>query len=715
MRGECAEPAFPTVTRGGLRAVGSENAVPDSAFPPPSHFFSRPAPASIRPTTNPLAGPASRVRGSGRNAGSADALRCSWFEGGTAISQTIAPQPGPTAAGDLERRVADILDGLGEGFITFDLAWRITYCNRAAAAHLGLDPETALGQVIWDLVDNPPEGALRRFLARAMAERITAEEEVPSDLHPGRWLQFRVFPLHDGLCLNFRDVTERRAQAQRERAQAERLAQLESRRAFMLEVADTLRALSDPEQILAAAARLLGERLGAARTGYAQISEDGARMVILGDWSRGDVERLTGVTLSLDIFGSEALATLKADRPLLIRDVTTDPRTAAFAEGYRGVQVGALLDVPLVREGRLEAFVFSSCPEPHAWTPEDVALAEDVAARTWSALGRARSEIALRESEARFRAMADSAPAPVWVTSAAGGIEFVNRAFSELAGKSPEELMGNAWLSLMHPEDLQRVGPVREAALAELTPFNWTARFRGADGQYRWMRASSQPRFDSSGAFQGYVGIAMDVTDARRAQERQQLLINELNHRVKNTLATVQSLAHQTLREGMVTREARDRFTDRLLALSAAHNVLTRENWESAELSEIAREAVRPYNDPQAPRVLLEGPTARVAPNVALAVSMALHELATNAVKYGALSVPGGRVAVAWRFAPAGDAVELEWRETGGPPVTPPEGRGSGFGSRLLIQGLAAELGAPAELDYRPEGVVCRLRAPLAR
>jgi two-component sensor histidine kinase len=224
------------------------------------------------------------------------------------------------------------------------------------------------------------------------------------------------------------------------------------------------------------------------------------------------------------------------------------------------------------------------------------------------------------------------------------------------------------------------------------------------------MRAAAQPRFDDSGVFQGYVGLAVDVTEQRRADERQRLLINELNHRVKNTLATVQSLAHQTLREGVPTREGRQRLTDRLLALSAAHNVLTQENWEAADVADIVREAMRPYDVVRPPRIRAQGPPVRVAPNVALALSMALHELATNAVKYGALSVDEGRVSLTWAVSEG--RLHVTWRETGGPPVVKPSA--TGFGSRLLIHGLAAELRAPAEILYEPSGLVCHLTAPVA-
>jgi PAS domain S-box-containing protein len=315
----------------------------------------------------------------------------------------------------------------------------------------------------------------------------------------------------------------------------------------------------------------------------------------------------------------------------------------------------------------------------------------------------------LAESEQRFRAMADSAPSPVWVTDERGGLEFANQAFQALAGRSMADLRGDGWISILHPEDRARIAASRAITSASRAASAWEARFK-VHGEWRWMRTASSARFDEAGAFRGYVGMAMDVTDTRRAEERQTLLINELNHRVKNTLATIQSLARQTLREGVSPRDARERLTDRLLALSAAHNVLTRENWEGADLAEIAREAVRPYDDTGA-RIEACGPPARLAPNVALALSMALHELATNALKYGALSAPEGHVTLAWSVAPSGDAIDLAWRERGGPPVSEPAT--TGFGSRLLA-GLGGELGAPADIRYDPAGLICRLRAPTA-
>lgn len=345
--------------------------------------------------------------------------------------------------------------------------------------------------------------------------------------------------------------------------------------------------------------------------------------------------------------------------------------------------------------------------EVHAYRIDDPALRR-VAVFFQDITERRRAETALRESEARFRAMADTAPAPVWVTTATGPVEFINTAFAELIGRPREELLGDAWIGLMHPDDIPGVVAQRQAARANLEPYVFEARFKSVRG-WRTMQASSRPRFDEGGCFAGYVGVAIDVTDIRNAQARQQLLIHELNHRVKNTLATVQSLAHQTVRGDIAADEARHRLTERLLALSAAHNVLTQESWEGAQLRQIVEETVRPYQavTAEGPRIAFEGDSVWLAPNAALAFSMALHELATNAAKYGALSVDGGRVTI--RCRADDDEVEMVWEERDGPPVDKPSG--SGFGLRLLERGLAADLGSSAKIEFRRTGVVCTLRA----
>ena len=220
-----------------------------------------------------------------------------------------------------------------------------------------------------------------------------------------------------------------------------------------------------------------------------------------------------------------------------------------------------------------------------------------------------------------------------------------------------------------------------------------------------------QPIEGPDGEAVGVFVEGSDVTDRVIGDRQQKLLLDELNHRVKNTLSTVQAIADQTLRTNADPGDFRRAFEARLMALSATHNLLTTTNWRSAELREVARLEFRPHG-PE--RYRLSGPPVSLSPAQALALGMLFHELATNAAKHGALSSGDGQVDVAWRVRRRGEARELEidWTERGGPPVAPPARRG--FGSRLIERGLQGQLGGDTTLDYAPGGLRCRLRLPLA-
>jgi two-component sensor histidine kinase len=229
-----------------------------------------------------------------------------------------------------------------------------------------------------------------------------------------------------------------------------------------------------------------------------------------------------------------------------------------------------------------------------------------------------------------------------------------------------------------------------------------------------WVEATSSTVRGPDGRFGYGVRMIQDVTARKEAENRQKLLVDELNHRVKNTLATVQALAAQTARKCTSASEFRSRFEPRLLALSAAHDRLTRRNWEGASLGEIAREELAAHSAPG--RTLkAHGPDLVLSPRASLSLSMALHELATNAVKHGALSVPGGQVELGWKVerdgGPFPTAVSLAWAESGGPP--PKAAMEEGFGSRLL-RVTAEELKGKMETHLDPAGFRWTLSFPLS-
>lgn len=208
------------------------------------------------------------------------------------------------------------------------------------------------------------------------------------------------------------------------------------------------------------------------------------------------------------------------------------------------------------------------------------------------------------------------------------------------------------------------------------------------------------------------VGEAMAAASAglRVADERQKLLMNELNHRVKNTLATVQSLAWQTLRRGVPPEVARERFEARLLSLSKTHNLLNQTGWDGASIIDILKIELEPYRGDGGPRFTLSGPDLMLPARTAVVLGMAVHEITTNAAKHGALSVPDGHVAVAWENPPG--RLNLDWRETGGPIVV--KTTRQGFGSRLIRQTIEQELAGEVNLRFDPDGLRCAIRISLS-
>jgi two-component sensor histidine kinase/PAS domain-containing protein len=252
--------------------------------------------------------------------------------------------------------------------------------------------------------------------------------------------------------------------------------------------------------------------------------------------------------------------------------------------------------------------------------------------------------------------------------------------------------------------------PLRRAMQgARIDEEEYTYQFN--DGTSRTLLTSAAALRADDGAIVGAVSVSLDISERKRSEEQRQLLINELNHRVKNTLATVQSIALQTLRGAASIPDAQAALTDRLIALAKAHDVLTRESWEGAELHDIVLDAIAPHGGRD--RFVVNGPPVRLAPSLSLTLALAFHELATNAVKYGALSAEAGTVRISWEVKD--DIIEQKvrvwWVERGGPTVQAPTRKG--FGSRLLERGFSAELDGAAAVDYAPEGVIWRIEAPI--
>jgi PAS domain S-box-containing protein len=328
---------------------------------------------------------------------------------------------------------------------------------------------------------------------------------------------------------------------------------------------------------------------------------------------------------------------------------------------------------------------------------------------------RKRAEETIRKREKSLRHLANTVPAFVWFADPDGSVHYLNDRWYEYTGQTPAEALPHGWANAIHPDDRARNAETWADARARGVLYEIEIRYRRRDGDYRWYLVRAEPMRDGArGRVLRWFGTCTDIDDQKLAEEHQELLIHELNHRVKNTLATVQSIAAQTLRNMQDPEHAKEAFENRLIALSRTHDVLTRENWEGASLSEIVSQAIEPYGSSGgANRLHMTGPAVRLSPRMALAIAMALQELATNAVKYGALSNATGEITIAWAVdddAPA-SRLRLRWEETGGPPVLAPTRRG--FGTRLIERSLAQDIDGTVRIEFAPTGLVCTADAPL--
>jgi PAS domain S-box-containing protein len=331
--------------------------------------------------------------------------------------------------------------------------------------------------------------------------------------------------------------------------------------------------------------------------------------------------------------------------------------------------------------------------------------------------GRHRAMEALRVSKERLQLALDAGVVGVWDWHIAEDRFFADEKFARLYGVDPELAAAGAplraFIANIHPDDVARVEIAIEKTVRTGGEYSSEYRLRQPDNSVRWVLARGYCLRDENGKPVRFPGAAVDISERKEAEEHRELLANELNHRVKNLMATVQAIANQSLREGTTLETARTAFGGRLKALANAQDVLMGgRGVGAADLGDVIKGAIEPFAE-DISRFRLDGCPVRLGPRSTLAVAMATHELCTNAAKYGALSQQGGQVDISWQIVPSadGDQLELRWTESGGPAVVPPARKG--FGARLVEHGLAAQLGGDAQVAYDPAGVVCTVRAPV--
>ena len=612
------------------------------------------------------------------------------------------------------------------------------------------------------------------------------------------------------------------------------------RQEFLLDLNDQLRSLDDPDAIMEATARSLGRFLAVDCAGYGEVDEERGVILVEREWSKGAIGN-EGRAYRLYDFLPSMMAELKQGRPIFVEDIKNDPRAdnPNVQAAYSTINARSALAVPLLKNQKLTAVLYMHSSEPRAWFGDELSLVEDVAERTWTAVEKARAELELRETDARFRLIAESLPALVWILNPKTELLYTNERWVTYSGLSPEEALGHSWTRAIHPDDMARMSEELVPVVTLHTPYVTEARYRSHEGLYRWHLIQGAPIHSPTGEFKGWVGtsvdihdlkvteealraseeqlrialqaakmgdwswdaatdvfalsdraaeifglprrsitkeelarqihpsdlprmieskmsaiqnqtqfstelrvrrlnddvqvwvaaqgqvtynqdgtlggmtgVVQDITDRKHAEERQQLLIRELHHRVKNTLATVQAIVGSTARTASSIDEFYQGFVGRIVSLARTHNLLTEDLWQKAALEDLVQTELGPYEDEARNRITVDGPHVELPSEAAVPIGMAIHELTTNAAKHGALSTFGGQVEVSWQIVQGEQPMlQFSWVEHGGPRVSTPTRQG--FGSRLLKRVLATQLQADVSMEFPEEGLRFSMKMPI--
>lgn len=314
-----------------------------------------------------------------------------------------------------------------------------------------------------------------------------------------------------------------------------------------------------------------------------------------------------------------------------------------------------------------------------------------------------RVQQAVRESEERFRMLAENISQFAWMAESDGHIFWFNKRWYEFTGFSDDDPIESNRRQVVHPDYRKQVVAKYNAAIAAGEDYEDTFPMRGKDGEYCWFLSRAQPIRNERGHIVRWFGTNTDITEQREQSEQIRLLLMEVNHRSKNMLTTIQALARRSApdEEGFIAR-----FEDRVQSLAINQDILVGREWREVPIDELVRLQLAFIHDAPG-EFRLDGPPLSLAPRAAEVIGMALHELATNSLKYGALSTETGSVDIGWSHGPDGSGVQFWWRESGGPAVVRPQH--NGFGMTLIRDVPQHNLGAEVSLHFHPGGVCWEL------
>lgn len=603
-----------------------------------------------------------------------------------------------------------ILDSLPAAVYTTDAHGTLTYCNRAAVEMAGRTPQLGIDKwcVSWRL--RTPDGAPLPLeqcpMARTIRDgRAVRGVEIVVERPDGTLLPGLPFPtpLYDenGVLAGAVNVI---VDISRVKAAEAALARRAAEQAALYRFTDRLYRAETLEDIYAAALDAIIGALGCDRASVLLFDEAGVMRFVA---ARGLSDAYKAA-----VDGHSPWKPGDRDpSPIFVPDIMASDESDALKATVKAEGLTALGFIPLVADGLVIGKFMTYHEHAHHFTEAERDLAITIARQLGFAIERRRTELTLRESTERLRLATEAGKVGLWDWDIPGDRIVWTDSLYSVHGVSKQEFSQTFadWVSRLHPDDRGGVLQAIDRALRGEAPYEVELRALRPDGGEVWLYTNAVVLRDGDRPLR-MVGAAVDITKRKHAEEQRDLLVAELSHRVKNTLATVVSIARQSFSKAATVESARHSFEGRLRALAQTHTRLAEANWEGVPLDTLIEDEVAPYRREDGGNLVVTGPPVNFTAKQAVIVGMAFHELATNAAKYGALSVKGGAVTVSWDYAPDG-SFWVEWTETGGPPVTPPEK--SGFGRLLLERALAADLRGAVSMDFRPAGLVCRMTLPL--
>ena len=511
------------------------------------------------------------------------------------------------------------------------------------------------------------------------------------------------------------DVTAR-VQAERQRKEAEdALRRNEARQTFLLWLSDEFRAITDPAAILATACRMTGEHFGVNRCCYGNIIGDEIRYPSV--WTR-DVppmpERLAFTELVTAV--AEGYRT---GQSVVADNIETDERfTEEERRRLRARQMAAFVCLKL--RGNTVFSVHSALPR--TWTASEVEQIREAGERMQHAARRARAEAALRASEERFRQFAEASTDVIWIRNAKTlQLEYWSPAFERRFGDKWDPVLGGDnlkdWLEIILPEDRDRaLETIARVQSGERVTFSYRIE-RPSDGQIRWIHSSIFPLLDDTGHVQRIGGICQDTTAAKAAADRMETMVAELQHRTRNLMAVLQSIVAHTLAASEDLESFKRRIDERLTALSRVHGLLSRSGQEPITIGAVVQlELDALGGDVWLERVDVSGPDVRLRNSTVQLLALALHELATDARRHGALSTDEGRLQIRWDVEQIRDAphLRLTWIEERPVCVAVPQDRRR-YGQELIERALPYTLNAETRYQLDETGLQCTISLPLTK